>query len=82
MIAKISKKVKVFESKVKVKFMILLKMCLAYKSCTIGRRDTKMNKHVQYDNVNFVNQAQSYPLVCWSVCLSVRWSVTIEHFPL
>ena len=54
MMAKITFKVKVMGSKVKVKLMILLKICLAYKSCTIGRRDTKMKSHVQYDNVNWL----------------------------
>ena len=49
--ARITIEVKVMGSKVKVKLMILLKICLAYKSCTIGRRDTKMKSHVQY-NVN------------------------------
>ena len=52
MITRITFKVKVMGSKVKVKLMILLKICLAYKLCTIGRRDTKMIIHVQYDNVN------------------------------
>ena len=68
MLARISEKVKVTGSKVKVKSMILLKICLAYKSCTIGRRDTKMTTHVQNDNVNSYYQAQGYPLVCPSVC--------------
>ena len=52
MMARLTYTVKVIGSKVKVKLMILLKICLAYKSCTIGRRDTKMKTHVQYDNVN------------------------------
>ena len=80
MMSRISKKVKVIGSKVKVKLMILLKICLAYKSCTIGLRDTKMNTHVQYDNLNYFYQAQGYRLVCWAVCLSVRCSVTVECF--
>ena len=54
MLARTMQKVKVTGSKVKVKSMILLKICLAYKSCTIGRRDTKMKSHVQYDNVNWL----------------------------
>ena len=54
MLAIIYLKVKVTGSKVKVKSMILSKICLAYKSCTIGRRDTKMKIHVQYDNVNWL----------------------------
>ena len=82
MMSKITLKVKVMGSKVKVKLMILRKICLAYKSCTIGCRDTKMNTHVQYDNFIYLYQAQGYRLVCWAVCPSVRWSVTIERFPL
>ena len=57
--------------------MILLKMCLAYKSCTICWRDTKVYTHVQYD-IALVYQAQGYPLVCWSVCPSVRHDWTVS----
>ena len=50
MMAKISKEVKVIGSKVKVKLVILLKICLAYKSCFIGwietKMDTRVDKHV------------------------------------
>ena len=74
MMARITLKVKVTGSKVKVKvkLMILLEICLAYKSCTIGWRDTKMNTHVQYDNFNYLYQAQGYRLVCWAICPLVR----------
>ena len=82
MMARITFKVKVMGSKVKVKLMILLKIGLAYKPCTIGCRDTQMNTHVRYDNFNYLYQAQGYRLAYWAVCPSVRWSVTIERFPL
>ena len=52
MMAKISEKVKVTGSKVKVKCMILLKICLAYKSCSISWIDTKMDTNIQYDDIN------------------------------
>ena len=67
--------------KVKVKLMILLKICLAYKSCTIGWRDTKRNKHVQYGNVKLSYQAQGNLSVRWYASQSVHWSVAIECFP-
>ena len=51
MMAKISE-VKVTGSKVKVKFMIFLKICLAYKSCSISWIDTKMDTNVQFDDIN------------------------------
>ena len=52
--AKISKKVKVTGSKVKVKLMILLNICLAYKSCSICLIETEMNTHVQDGNIQCI----------------------------
>ena len=51
--ARIFLKVKVMGSKVKVKVKlgILLKMCLAYESCSVGCIGTKMNTYVKNDIV-------------------------------
>ena len=54
MMAKISKKVKVTGSKVKVKLMILLKICLPYKSCSFCLIETEMNTHGQDGNIKCI----------------------------
>ena len=51
MMARITLKVKVMGSKVKVKLGILLKMCLAYESCFVGCIGTNMNTYVKNDIV-------------------------------
>ena len=45
--ANIFEEVKVTGSKVKVKFTILLKNGLAYKSCSIDWIDTELDTHIQ-----------------------------------
>ena len=72
MMAKIFKKVKIIGSKVEVKFVFLLKICLVYKSCIVGKIDTKMDTHVKYDAINMYLQVVSHQMTgqC-QICLSV-----------
>ena len=61
--AYIFKKVKVTGSKVKVKFTILLKICLAYKSCSFCWMDTKMDTHVQDGDINMHLKAVGHQMM-------------------
>ena len=70
--ANIFKKVKVIWSKVEVKFVFLLKMCLVYKPCFVGKIDTKMDKHVKNDAINMYFKVVGHQMTgqC-QICLSV-----------
>ena len=74
-------KVKVIWSKVKGKFVLLLKNSLAYKSCSISWIDTQMNISV----LDASSEAEGISIIsCFhrSACPSVRWSLCKETFPL